>query len=109
MSKYEFHHLGCGCGCNDYLRNPKEADIARQEKAIKNLEERNEYLLGRVLENNQPITEFCYALSLWEKKKLITELCDALRESRLTRTGDKCVEFWQGVDVLLQRAREATR
>jgi hypothetical protein len=93
MSKYEFHHLGCGCGCNDYLRNPKEADIARQEKAIKNLEERNEYLLGRVLEN----------------KKLITELCDALRESRLTRTGDKCVEFWQGVDVLLQRAREATR
>jgi hypothetical protein len=42
-------------------------------------------------------------------RKLITELCDALRESRLTRTGDKCVEFWQGVDVLLQRAREATR
>jgi hypothetical protein len=29
MSKYEFHHLGCGCGCNDYLRNPKESEIER--------------------------------------------------------------------------------
>jgi hypothetical protein len=57
MSEYEFHHLGCGCGCNDYLRNPKESEIARQEKAIRKLEECNEYLMGRVLENNHLITE----------------------------------------------------
>jgi hypothetical protein len=49
------------------------------------------------------------AVAIGNKNRIITELCDALRESRLTRTGDKCVEFWQGVDVLLQRAREEIR
>jgi hypothetical protein len=86
MSEYQFHHLGCGCGCNDYLRNPKDAEIGRLR--------------------NEILDHIYHEARL---RKLITELCDALRESRLTRTGDKCVEFWQGVDVLLQRAREATR
>jgi len=87
MSEYEFHHLGCGCGCNDYLRNPKESEIARQEKAIRKLEECNEYLMGRVLENNQ----------------LITELADALENVWKTGSGNT------GTPVLIHRAREATR
>jgi len=87
MSEYEFHHLGCGCGCNDYLRNPKEAEIARQEKAIRKLEQCNEYLMGRVLENNQ----------------LITELADALENVWKTGSGNT------GTPVLIHRAREATR
>jgi hypothetical protein len=27
MSEYQFHHLGCGCGCNDYLRNPTVSNV----------------------------------------------------------------------------------
>jgi hypothetical protein len=61
----------------------KDAEIERQKKAIRKLEECNEYLLGRVLENNQ----------------LISELCDALVESG----------FYCGQGSLIQRAREATR
>ncbi len=115
MSEYQFHHLGCGCGCNDYLRNPKDAEIERlnnvvrateverdaadqvcdnlraevqrQEKAIRKLEECNEYLMGRVLENNQ----------------LITELADALENVWKTGSGNT------GTPVLIHRAREATR
>ena len=40
---------------------------------------------------------------LWEKKKLITELCDALEEEYGSNPGDR------HASNLLQRAREATR
>jgi glucan phosphorylase len=62
-----------------------KAEIERQEKAIKKQEECNEYLLGRVLENNQ----------------LITELADAVQAKT------SCVEY--NAISLIQRAREAAK
>ena len=63
------------------------AESARQGKAIRKLEECNDYLMGRVLENNQ----------------LITELCDALDRS------DPIQISIQEVANLIQRAREVTK
>ena len=68
----------------------KDAEIERQGKAIRKLEECNEYLLGRVLENNQ----------------LITELCDAL-ESSASHDTDWARQ--SNYLEIVQRAREATR
>jgi hypothetical protein len=74
MSKYEFHHLGCGCGCNDYLRNPKESEIER-------LKAENNSLRLDAVENRRLITELCDALeqqSCWSTKM---ELIQRAREA----------------------------
>jgi len=81
MSEYEFHHLGCGCGCNDYLRNPKDAEIVRLKKVIS-----------------------LDAVAIGNKNRIITELCDALQNGAVIYPYS-C----ENRDDLLQRAREATR
>jgi hypothetical protein len=73
----------------DQVCDNLRAEVQRQEKAIRKLEECNEYLMGRVLENNQ----------------LITELADALEHADWTSDYE---QRWKNND-LIQRAREATR
>jgi hypothetical protein len=78
MSEYEFHHLGCGCGCNDYLRNPKDAEIVRLKKVIS-----------------------LDAVAIGNKNRIITELCDALEEV-------EGAAWQQRFGKLIQHARKAT-
>jgi hypothetical protein len=67
-------------------------EIERQWKAIKKLEECNEYLLGRVLENNQ----------------LITELADALSFGHHHFQNPESAE-WCSACKLIQKAREVVK
>jgi chromosome segregation ATPase len=120
MSEYQFHHLGCGCGCNDYLRNPKDAEIGRLNKLSVDLfndlresqfkvgekDAEIERLKAEIKDLLQQNAEWQKALveAVEKRDKLITELCEAL-EWYVPFS----LEPRQKAGELLQRAREATK
>src|SRR4029077_11420415 len=97
----EFHHLGCGCVCNDRLRDdqmkrPFElvAEIQRLEDQIKRLQD----------------VGFHDQLELDRLKGLANEMADKFDE--VQREFDSIDQsIWRAYDVpeLVQRAREAAK